>query len=66
MGGTTYLFFMVQVIVSTTEDGMRAMIQRITTMAINMSQGDNLDKVASKVCGAHIRLEPVNKVPRPS
>ena len=63
MGGPTYFFHMIRVIVSTTEDAIRALTQRITSLTINRIQGENVDKVVSQLRGALVRLKAVDKIP---
>lgn len=63
MGGPVFLFIMLTIMTSSTEDAARSMIHHVTRMNLKIFKGENVDKVASQLRGALVRLRLVNRTP---
>jgi len=63
MGGPTFFAIMMKVIVSLSEEGMRAMIEKIRMMKIRDIQGENVEDAVGLLRVSIGRLSNMNKVP---
>ena len=64
MGGPTYFAIMMKVITTMSEEGVRAMIDKIRLMKISDIQGENVAQAVSLLRGAIARLKNLNKLPQ--
>ena len=63
-GGPTYFYNMMKVIVQTTDQATRALVQRTKNLKISKIQGENVLAATSLIHGAIQRLEIINAVPK--
>lgn len=62
-GGPLVYYYAMDIIMSTSEDSIRAMISRITRMTINRIEGENISKAVSQLRSAILRLKTAGKTP---
>ena len=63
-GGPTYFYIMMKVILRTTDQATRALVQSIKNLKISKIQGENVLTATSLICRAIQRLEIINAVPK--
>ena len=63
MGGPTFFYLMIWVIISTTEDAVHSLMKWVTKMKLTNYHGENVDTTTSHLHGALIPLKVVRKVP---